>query len=497
MGISLGAGPSRVAHRVFRHGERYYWRKHRHSRGRGRPHVPAPRQRNGSSGSVPQVLPVGQLLHARRSPAHQGSQDVQVVEEFYHHPSSAGRTHAETTAIDVLDATLGQAHELQRPNGGRRQSEREVLQELFRCREVRSTERFRRRTAGMEPTRPRDLGYPQRNAKEGPLVSLGQHENLRGHPTPGRSRDGVQQVHDRGRKAQEPRRQEGGSVRHEDSSSFRRRERKRHDRVRRQRRRRRRQRLRVEGGRGGTVRRRLGGISRKNPRVGQGQERTGRIPQAVRRIPRRNAGEPRNSHRRFERDLDLEDGRPGGDPEGSGRKEEEGRGSRREETAGEDRQARRGHRQGKTGERTALGALQEPKGQRVEQLRRNGETLDREERGTHFEIAEQGHSEGTEKPPEGVRQTGEDRRGERSGARKRVHRLVGKTAGRIKARASEIRKKTKTKTKTKTKKEESEKKKKTNQKKRKNVFFFNIRNRVILIFYFNFFFCAALFLLFV
>src|SRR3569832_2132526 len=81
LGVPLGSGPPRLAHRVFRHVDQVPRRSLRHPRRRRGPHVPAPRERDRAERGRDRPS-LRQLLDAQRLRADQRREDVEVARKF-------------------------------------------------------------------------------------------------------------------------------------------------------------------------------------------------------------------------------------------------------------------------------------------------------------------------------------------------------------------------------------------------------------------------------
>ena len=82
LGLAVGAGPARLAHRVRRHVARPAGRGLRPARRRPGPEVPAPRERAGPGGRRGQAL--RPALDAQRLGRGRGHEDVQVAGQLHH-----------------------------------------------------------------------------------------------------------------------------------------------------------------------------------------------------------------------------------------------------------------------------------------------------------------------------------------------------------------------------------------------------------------------------
>ncbi len=120
MGIALGLGPSRLAHRMLGDERRPARQAFRHPRRRPGPAVSPPRKRNRPVRRRAR-LHLRQLLDAQRLRAGGQRENVQVARQLLHHPRSAGEIRRRSGALFHPARALPQSAQLFRRPSGRRQ----------------------------------------------------------------------------------------------------------------------------------------------------------------------------------------------------------------------------------------------------------------------------------------------------------------------------------------------------------------------------------------
>src|SRR5512133_1208071 len=110
----MGPGAPRVAYRVLDDDPADSGRADRHPRGRARPDLSSPRERDRPERSVLRMLALRSLLGACRVAEHRRREDVALTQQLSDHPGVAAaiRTRGAPPVSDL--------HSLSRPNGLRR-----------------------------------------------------------------------------------------------------------------------------------------------------------------------------------------------------------------------------------------------------------------------------------------------------------------------------------------------------------------------------------------